>query len=118
MRIKNLSKVYIYSPKKELVNGEYFTTWFFKVEDWLNAQQDINELNRNSAGEIDYEIVKLRIDREIDIDIDKGDGISFEPLEVDENKMVINGGKPDYLVENKPKIGKTTLFTLATNNGE
>lgn len=115
MRIKNLSKVYIYKQNKERIKGEYITTWFFKGEDWLNAQQDIDELNRNSAGEIDYEIVKLRIDREVDIN--KGDGISFSPLEVDENNMVINDDKPDYLVENKPKIGKTTLYTLITNNG-
>ncbi len=116
MRIKNLSKIYIYKPDKKLIKGEYITSWFLKGEDWLNAQQDIDELNRNSAGEIDYEIVKLRIDREVNIN--KGDGISFSPLEVDENKMVINNAKPDYLVENKPRIGKTTLYTLITNNGE
>lgn len=116
MRIRNLSTMYIYKPYKKLIKGEYITNWIFKGEEMLNPQQDIDELNRNSAGEIDYEIVKLRIDREVDID--KGDGISFSPLEVDENKMVINDGKPDYLVENKPKIGKTTLYTLITNNGE
>lgn len=116
MRIKNLSKLYIYKPDKKLSNGEYDTTWYFKGEVWINKQQDIDELTRNSAGEIDYEIVKLRIDRKVDIN--KGDGISFNPLEVDENKMVINDGKPDYLVENMPKIGKTTLYTLITNNGE
>lgn len=116
MRIRNLSTMYIYRPEKKLIKGEYFTTWFYKGEEMLNPQQDIDELNRNSAGEIDYEIVKLRIDREVNIT--KGDGISFSPLEVDENKIVINDGKPDYLVENMPKIGKTTLYTLITNNGE
>lgn len=108
--------MYIYKPDKKLIKGEYITNWIFKGEEMLNPQQDIDELNRNSAGEIDYEIVKLRIDREVNID--KGDGISFSPLEVDENKKVINDGKPDYIVENKPKIGKTTLYTLITNNGE
>lgn len=116
MRIRNLSTMYIYKPDKKLIKGEYITDWIFKGEEMLNPQQDIDELNRNSAGEIDYEIVKLRIDREVDID--KGDGISFSPLEVDEDNKVINDGKPDYLVENKPKIGKTTLYTLITNNGE
>lgn len=116
MRIRNLSTIYIYKPDKKLIKGEYITSWFYKGEEMLNPQQDIDELNRNSAGEIDYEIVKLRIDREVDID--KGDGISFSPLEVDDDKKVINDGKPDYLVENKPKIGKTTLYTLITNNGE
>ena len=116
MRIRNLSTMYIYRPEKKLIKGEYFTTWFYKGEEMLNSQQDIDELNRNSAGEIDYEIVKLRIDREVNIT--KGDGISFSPLEVDGNNVVINDGKPDYLVENMPKIGKTTLYTLITNNGE
>ncbi len=116
MRIKNLSKMYIYKSEKILKKGEYITNWYYKDEEMLNSQQDIDELNRNSAGEIDYEIVKLRIDRKVDID--KGDGISFSPLEVDDNKKVINDKKPYYLVENKPQIGKTTLYTLITNNGE
>lgn len=67
MRIKNLSKIYIYKPEKKLI---------------------------------------------------KGDGISFSPLEVDDDKKVKNDKKPYYLVENKPQIGKTTLYTLITNNGE
>ncbi len=33
-------------------------------------------------------------------------------------KKVKNDKKPYYLVENKPQIGKTTLYTLITNNGE
>lgn len=116
MRIKNLSKIYIYKPDKKLIKGDYTTDWYYKGEEMLNPQQDIDELNRNSAGEIDYEIVKLRIDRKVDID--KGDGISFSPLEVDDDKKVKNDKKPYYLVENKPQIGKTTLYTLITNNGE
>ncbi|MBQ7308042.1 MAG: hypothetical protein IJW82_05910 [Clostridia bacterium] len=115
MRLKNLKPLYVYSPEKKKVSGEYETTWFYKGEEWLNPQQDLDELNRNSAGEIDYEIIKLRIDR--DVNINKGDGISFDKLEVDETKKVING-KPSYIVENKPRIGNTTLYTLITNNGE
>lgn len=116
MRIKNLSHLYIYEAVKKLNDGEYSTTWRFKTDVWINSQQDIDELTRNSAGEIDYEMVKLRIDKEVDIN--KGDGISFSPLEIDEHNKVINDGKPDYIVENKPKVGKTTLYTLITNNGE
>lgn len=86
MRIKNLSTMYIYKPDKKLIKGEYTTNWYYKGEEMINQQQDIDELNRNSAGEIDYEIVKLRIDRKVDID--KGDGISFSPLEVDNNKRL------------------------------
>lgn len=115
MRLKNLKEMYIYTPKKILVSGEYETTWIYKDSEFLNPQQDIDELDRNSAGEIDYEIIKLRTDRVLNIN--KGDGISFTELEVDENKKV-KSGKPSYLVENKPSIGKTTLYTLITNNGE
>lgn len=115
MRIKNLKKLYIYTPVKNLVSGDYETKWIFKCYEWLNNQQDIDELNRNSAGEIDYEIVKLRTDKVLNIA--KGDGISFDPLEVNKNNEVING-KPSYIVENKPTIGKTTLYTLITNNGD
>lgn len=115
MRLRNLKEMYIYTPEKKRVSGEYQTTWYYKDTEMLNPQQDIDELDRNSAGEIDYEIIKLRTDR--DLNISKGDGISFTKLEVDENKMV-KSGQPSYLVENKPSIGKTTLYTLITNNGE
>lgn len=115
MRLRNLREFYIYSPDKKLVGGEYQTTWIYKGIDYLNSQQDIDELDRNSAGEIDYEIIKLRTDRVLNID--KGDGISFTKLNVDDDNKVIDG-KPSYIVENKPSIGKTTLYTLITNNGE
>lgn len=115
MRLRNLKELYIYSSDKKLINGEYQTKWIYKGNDYLNSQQDIDELDRNSAGEVDYEILKLRTDRVLNID--KGDGISFTKLEIDSNNMVINN-KPSYIVENKPKIGKTTLYTLVTNNGE
>jgi len=116
MRIKNLKQLYVYKPDKTLVSGEYETKWIYKGSEWLNPQQDLDELNRNSAGVIDYEIVKLRIDSVLDINT--GDGISFEALEVNNDNVVINNGKPQYIVENKPTIGKTTLYTLTTNNGE
>lgn len=116
MRIRNLKPIYIYSPEKKRTNGEYDTTWYYKDCDFLNPQQDINELDRNSAGEVDYEIIKLRIDRIVNIN--KGDGISFEKLEIDEETKKVTKGKPSYLVQNKPTIGKTTLYTLITNNGE
>ena len=115
MRLKNLTKVYVYTPNKTRISGEYTTEWIYKDSFYINKQQDLDELDRNSAGEIDYEIIKLRIDKTLDIS--KGDGISFTELEIDENNKVIKG-KPSYLVENKPSIGKTTLFTLITNSGE
>lgn len=116
MRIKNLKPLYIYLPEKKRVSGEYDTTWFYKDKEWLNPQQDLDELNRNSAGVIDYEIIKLRIDK--DVNINKGDGISFSELAIDEKTKKVVNGKPSYIVENKSTIGKTTLFTLKTNTGE
>lgn len=115
MKLIDLTKIYVYKPIKKLTKGEYTTSWIFKGEEYLNAQQDINELNRNSAGEIDYEIIKLRIDKSSIIN--KGDGISFEALKIDKDNKVIEGN-PSYIVKNKPQIGKTTLYTLITNNGE
>lgn len=113
MKLIDLTKIYVYKPSKKLIKGEFETKWFYKGETFLNVQQDVNELNRNSAGEIDYEIVKLRIDKKVNIN--KGDGISFNPLEVNETLEVING-VPDYIVKNKPVIGKTTLYTLVINS--
>ncbi len=116
MRIKNLKPLYVYKPDKVLKSGEYETSWYFKGIEWLNPQQDLDELDRNSAGDVDYEIIKLRTDKVLNIN--KGDGISFEELTIDEESKKVTNGKPSYLVENKPTIGKTTLYTLITNNGE
>lgn len=116
MRIKNLSKIYIYEPKRVLESGERITTWYYKGEEWINVQQDIDELTQNSAGQIDYEVVKLRIDKKINLI--KGDGVSSSPLPIDDKKKVVNNGLPSYVVENEPKIGNTTLYTLSTNNRE
>ena len=115
MRLRNLTKIYIYAPNKTRNSGEYTTSWIYKDSFDINKQQDLDELDRNSAGEIDYEIIKLRTDKVLNIN--KGDGVSFTELDKDENNVVISG-KPSYLVENKPSIGKTTLYTLITNNGE
>ena len=116
MRIKNLVKIFVYSPIKVRTSGEYDTTWIYKGYEWINRQQDLDELDSNSAGDVDYEIIKLRTDKILNIE--KGDGVSFEMLEVEEETKKVISGKPSYLVENKPKIGKTTLYTLITNNGE
>lgn len=115
MRIKNLVKVYVYSPDKTKKSGEYTTKWIYKDLFYLNKQQDVDEIDRNSAGEIDYEKIKLRTDKVLNIE--KGDGISFNELSIDDNKIVTSG-KPSYLVDEKPNIGKTTLYTLITNSGE
>ena len=72
-------------------------------------QQDINELDRNSAGEIDYSIINARTDREYEIQ--KGNGISLTDISKEESFV------PDYTVTDAPKIGTTTLYKLEKNNG-
>ncbi len=54
----------------------------------------------------------------MDIGLPDMSGIEAAKKILNDNKKVKNDKKPYYLVENKPKIGKTTLYTLITNNGE
>lgn len=75
---------------------------------FLNLQQDINELDRKSTGEVDYSIINARTDK--DYDIEKGNGISLVDIS---NNVKIN---PDYIVTDSPKIGNTILYKLEKNN--
>lgn len=109
MRIKNLTKIWVCSPSTTNVDGEYTTDWTFKKTEYMNIQQDLNELDRNSAGNIDYSILKGRTDR--DLGINNGDGIYFNDI-----SSSIPIPAPDYIVKNQPKIGKTTVYTLIKNN--
>lgn len=76
---------------------------------YLNLQQDLNELDRNSSGEVDYSIENARTDMEYDIQ--KGNGISLTDISKLDNFV------PDYLVTDCPKIGNTTLYKLEKYNG-
>lgn len=71
---------------------------------WLNLQQDVNELDRKSTGEVDYTIYKGRTTKEYDIQ--KGDGISFEDI------SKLKEFKPQYKVLDKNKIGNTYVYRL------
>ena len=62
-----------------------------------------------SKGETDYSIVNARTDKKYDIK--NGNGICLTNIE---NAEEI---KPDFLVTDSPKIGKTTLYKLEKNNG-
>ena len=103
--LKNLTKVYIYKPIKTNVNGEYQVTWILLGSDYLNIQQDFNELDRNSTGDIDFETIKLRTYRPTILQ--KKFGISFKETEI-----------PDYIVKSCPKIGNSVVFTCETYNGD
>nr|DAG95491.1 MAG TPA: hypothetical protein [Crassvirales sp.] len=113
MKIKNLSKVWVYTPKPTKKDGETTIKWEYKRDYMLNVQQDINELDSNKAGLIDYDRIKVRID--YPIDISKNDGISLEELPVEGRYTTI---PPKYRVISNPKIGKSTTFTCDIYHGE
>lgn len=71
---------------------------------WLNLQQDINELDRKSTGEIDYSVYKARTDKKYNIE--KGDGISLHDIS---KKSEF---KPDFTVKDIIQIGSSTMYRL------
>ena len=105
MKLVDLQKVYVYKNVAENNKGEFTTDWQYLAYYYVNIQQDVNELDRNDAGEIDYEIIKLRTDRPMDIQ--KGYGISLKETEI-----------PEYKVESTQKIGNSYLFRCSTYHGE
>lgn len=113
MRLRDLTKCYIYSVTTTKSHGESTKQWSYKGEYDLNVQQDLNELDKNQAGLIDYNIIKIRTD--YDYNIAKNDYVSFNQLEL------VNGyttEPPEYRVENKVKVGTTTTYTCNLYNGE
>lgn len=114
MKLKDLKDCYFYTPVTKKVDGETTKKWKYKFKARLNVQQDISELDRNSAGVIDYDVQKLRID--YNLDIKKEDGLSFTKLVLDENNFTIN--PPEYIVSANPKIGNKTTYTCKRYYGE
>lgn len=116
MLLRDLTEVWISEYETINEHGEKSKKWTFKPLDtktktaFLNMQQDINELDRNSAGEIDYSIENARTTMKYDIQ--KGNGISLTDI------SNLEEFKPDYTVTDNPKIGNTTLYKLEKYNGE
>ena len=110
MLLKDLTKVWISEYDKINNYGETKKVWKYKGIAYLNLQQDLNELDRNSAGVVDYSIENARTD--MDYDIQKGNGISLTDI------SKLDSFIPDYLVTDCPKIGRTTLYKLEKNNGD
>lgn len=110
MLLKDLTKVWISEYEKKNDHGEDDKKWKYKDTAYLNLQQDLNELDRNSAGEVDYSIENARTD--MDYDIQKGNGISLTDISKLDNFI------PDYKVTDCPKIGNTTLYKLEKYNGD
>lgn len=116
MRIKNRHKFYVYKKVPTKIDGESLINWKYKDHFYLNDQQDINELDKNTSGVVDYDTLKLRIRKSINLE--KTDGISSIELNTDKNNLVVNNEKPQYTVESTNVIGKSHLFTCKTYNGE
>lgn len=102
MLLRDLTKVYISEYKEIEDHGEPDKKWKYKSVAWLNMQQDVNELDKKSTGEVDYSIYKGRSTR--DYEIQKGDGVSFEDI------SKLEEFKPQYKVTDKNKIGSTYVY--------
>ncbi len=104
MLLRDLTKVYISEYEEIEDHGETEKKWKYKSMAWLNMQQDVNELDKKSTGEVDYSIYKGRSTR--DYEIQKGDGVSFEDVSKLEEFI------PEYRVLDKNKIGNTYVYRM------
>lgn len=102
MLSRDLVKVYISEYEEIKDHGEPERIWKYKGIAWLNMQQDVNELDRKSTGEVDYSTYKARTTNEYAIQ--KGNGISFEDISKLEKFI------PEYRVLDKNKIGSTYVY--------
>lgn len=104
MLLRDLTKVYISEYEEIKDHGETSKVWKYKGIAWLNMQNDVNELDRKTTGEVDYSVYKGRTTR--DYDIQKGYGISFE--DISKSKEF----NPQYKVLDKSKIGSTYVYRM------
>lgn len=105
MLLRDLTAVYILRNTPINNYGEFTASWTSIGTAYLNIQQDLDELDRNTSGLTDYGIWKARTT--FDYDIRKGDGISIN-----------NQAIPEYRVLDIQKIGKTTVYRMEAYNGD
>ena len=110
MLLKNLTKVYISKAEEICDHGEASKVWEFVSTAYFNLQQDINELDVKSTGEVNYDILKARTDKQYNIL--NGYGISLKDISKEE-KIV-----PEYRVLDQNKIGDTTVYRLEKYYGD
>lgn len=110
MLLKNLTKVYISKAEEINNHGETEKKWKFISTAYFNLQQDINELDTKSTGEVNYDIYKARTDRECSIE--NGYGISLKDISKADNFI------PEYRVLDQNKIGNTTVYRLEKYYGD
>lgn len=118
MLLRDLTKVWITEYTTTNNHGEKSKTWTYKGIAYLNLQQDLSELDRNTAGEVDYDILNARTDKTYDIE--KGNGISLSDISesLESENTLVGGFVPDYKVTDNPKIGSTTLYKLEKYYGD
>ncbi len=104
MLLKNLSKVYVSKADVRKEHGEVKRRWRFIFIAFFNLQQDVNELDRMSSGEVNYDIYKARTDR--NYGIENGFGISLN--DVSRSSEFV----PEYRVLDQSKIGSTIMYRL------
>lgn len=114
MKIKDLVDCWIYEVETTKKDGETIKKWKYKAHKRLNVQQDINELDRNQAGLIDYDKLKIRNDHKINLN--KNDGISLYKLKLDKDGHTTE--PPQYRVVSNPRVGRCTTFTCEIYHGE
>lgn len=110
MRIADLTKVWVCRPITTKVCGENETKWKYIEKCFLNLQQDVNSLDMKASGEVDYDIIKARIDKSYSFE--NGYGINFTNISKDENI------KPEYRILDQTKIGKTAIYRLEKYYGD
>lgn len=119
MKLKNLVKVHIYIPEIEEEDGESRVKWLeiFPVQNknyYFNIQQDVSELDMNSAGFIDYDVLKLRSDKYFGLK--KKYGVSLAALQKDKEGYLV--GKPSFFIKANPRIGNSITYICNTYLGE
>lgn len=110
MLLKDLTEVYISKAEETNDHGEPNKTWKFVSTAYFNLQQDINELDVKSTGEVNYDIFKARTDKEYNIQ--NGYGISLKDISQEETFI------PEYRVLDQNKIGNTTVYRLEKYYGD
>lgn len=110
MLLRDLKQVYVSRAEEINDHGEYLKTWKYISTAYFNLQQDVNELDRKSSGEVDYSIYKARTQQIYDIK--KGDGISLTDI------SKLDTFIPEYRVIDINLIGNTYLYRLEKYNGQ
>ena len=113
MLLSNLHKVYIYEKVPVKADGETTIKWKYKGNEYMNDQQDVNELDKTNAGLVNFDTLKLRSNKTVIIG--KNDGISYTEIAVEDGYTTT---PPEYIVESMNKIGKSVLYICKSYNGE